>query len=330
MSQEVVAEDATAESVAGNITGADFANRRANQSRESIGVEPPESAETLEEESSSEEEEAEDVGGNAVDDVLSQLNLDDLTEDQLKELSKRLGSRALSRFGELTARAKSAEEALAMVPEDLEADNPYSDVGSLESLRKKAEEVESVIEWAEDILFESEHHDPGDNVTEVDGKSWTKAQVREALKNAKKSKSKFIPDQFKRLQQVEDAQRLMVELGRKAEEEFDWIKEKDSPIKRQFVELVSDKRLAKVFKDYPDLGAKLPYYLAHAVQNMNGVASKGKPRIKPPSPVASTAARPNRSDNTSKAVRELAGRFRSSGSKDDFIAMRTKQFESRR
>jgi hypothetical protein len=40
------------------------------------------------------------------EDVLSQLDLDDMSEADLRELSEKLGSRAVARFGELTAKRK--------------------------------------------------------------------------------------------------------------------------------------------------------------------------------------------------------------------------------
>ena len=44
-------------------------------------------------------------------DVLSQVtDLDNLSDSDLKDLSEKLGSRAVARFGELTAKRKAAEE----------------------------------------------------------------------------------------------------------------------------------------------------------------------------------------------------------------------------
>ena len=47
-------------------------------------------------------------------DVLSQVtDLDNLSDSELKDLSEKLGSRAVARFGELTAKRKAAEEKAA-------------------------------------------------------------------------------------------------------------------------------------------------------------------------------------------------------------------------
>ena len=120
-------------------------------------------------------------------DVLSQFNLDEMSEDEIKALSKALGSRAVDRFA--TERAKGAERLAEL--EDSLKDNPLSpkdvknnpfSINDISTLQEKANEINDAIEWAEDILFESDEYGPNAEVAEVEGKSMTKAEVRSALK----------------------------------------------------------------------------------------------------------------------------------------------------
>ena len=101
-----------------NLSVEDFAMRR-------IGQLTPEAEEPKEEEAGeTEEQETEEVTEEETeesveteeateeteesDNVLSQLDLDDMSEEDLRELADKLGSRAVARFGELTAKRKAA------------------------------------------------------------------------------------------------------------------------------------------------------------------------------------------------------------------------------
>ena len=145
MSDEIATEIAesvsenTAES--NNITADDFvANRLARlkeiseartEASESEEEEPEGETEVeAEEEETEEEVEAEEPEAEAEvesENVLSQLDLDEMSEDDLRELSEKLGSRAVARFGELTAKRKAAEERAAMLEAKLqEAPNAFT------------------------------------------------------------------------------------------------------------------------------------------------------------------------------------------------------------
>jgi hypothetical protein len=126
MTDEIETANAEADqsSVANNnLSVEDFAIRR-------LGQLNPEAEEPQDEEAeASEEQETDDVTQEETDesvdaeetdeeskdseDVLSQLDLDDMSEEDLRELADKLGSRAVARFGELTAKRKAAEERLA-------------------------------------------------------------------------------------------------------------------------------------------------------------------------------------------------------------------------
>jgi hypothetical protein len=154
------------------------------------------------------------------------------------------------------------------------------------------------------------------------------------LKNARKSRDLYLPDQLKKVQRNETAESLKKELGSKALKEFEWLKEEDNDTRKAFLSIAANKDLQKVYKQYPVLGAELPYMLAHAVDSMyarktvpsTATRKAGKPKINPPKSSVPSSAMPEQGQRkSSKVLQDLSSRFKQSGNKDDFISLRTKQ-----
>ena len=161
-----------------NLTPQAFANRRikqlqpeeevSEQVEETQTEEPVAEVQEQAQEEVQEEVTEETKETESTEDVLSQYNLDEMSEDDLKELSEKLGSRAVARFGELTAKRKAAEEKLAELQNQLKTkqdpldvkksieNNPYANLDSIEKIQDKAKEVNEIISWAEDKLFEAD------------------------------------------------------------------------------------------------------------------------------------------------------------------------------
>ena len=161
-------ENSTAEKT--NITAEYFAIQRLGQpTHEPEEQEAPEVEEEVADEIATEEvedteesdESTEDEESEAESDeqVLSQIDLDDMSEEELRELADKLGSRAVARFGELTAKRKAAEEKLQQIEAKLSAEqsnqlqpkqevknNPFDSVDTLEDLQAKATDASNVIE----------------------------------------------------------------------------------------------------------------------------------------------------------------------------------------
>jgi hypothetical protein len=91
-----------------NITASDFVTRRLGSTPEPEPAEEQSTEDEVQVENGTEQEET--PAEEPAEDVLSQLDLDDMSEADLRELSEKLGSRAVARFGELTAKRKAAEE----------------------------------------------------------------------------------------------------------------------------------------------------------------------------------------------------------------------------
>jgi len=249
-----------------NITPAQLAARRLNQSQPESQPEIQEEIQEQVEETEVEEpvaevtEEVEEVieeptEETQAEDVLSQYNLDEMSEEELEDLSKKLGSRAVARYGELTAKRKAAEEKLAELQRQMSEqkndilqskkpveNNPYSNLETVEALQDKAQEVNEIIGWAEDILFESDGYSADDVVTEVEGKEVTKAQVRKSLLQARKARDAFLPDQLNTLQQIENGKQLRSAFEEQAKQELTWLQGEDNDTRKQYEAMLSDKR----------------------------------------------------------------------------------------
>jgi hypothetical protein len=336
-----------------NITPAQLAARRLNQSQPEPQPEIQEEIQEQVEETEVEEpvaevtEEVEEVieeptEETQAEDVLSQYNLDEMSEEELEDLSKKLGSRAVARYGELTAKRKAAEEKLAELQKQMSEqkndilqskkpveNNPYSNLETVEALQDKAQEVNEIIGWAEDILFESDGYSADDVVTEVEGKEVTKAQVRKSLLQARKARDAFLPDQLNKLQQIENGKQLRSAFEEQAKQELSWLQGEDNDTRKQYESMLSDKRFIDLQdKVDPDISAQLPYLIAHAANSMYGrklIQDKPKVSITPPKTGATSAPNTSRAKKSTKALADLSSRFKDSGNEKDFIKLRTKQ-----
>lgn len=306
---------------------------------EASGAEAEEVQGTDTDESNEEQEteQSEESTEEDSDDVLSNIDLDDLSDDDLRELSEKLGSRAVARFGELTAKRKAAEAELeklksemqsTIAPQVQDSDNPYNHIDNLEDLQKVATEVEGVVEWAEDLIFNSDGYTADEVITEVEGKEMTKSDVRKYLQNARKAEKKFIPAQLQKIQKIESAKKSGETLMQKAKKEFEWMQEGDEVFDK-YNEMLSDERIKGLDQFNPELDAQLPYILAHAANSMYArkpvQSQTNSGRLTPPSSTPGAAKSEKTVSPKLKTMNNLSKQFKESGNKNDFIRLRTLQ-----
>lgn len=356
--------ESSEKSVATNITVSELAARRlgANQATKpteeveetaEVGEEAEVASDELEEteenvEESEESSDAETESEVSSEDVLSQIDLDEMSEEDLSELGKKLGSKAVERFGKLTAQRKAAEEELQKLRASLEADsndplkgtqqiknNPYGNIDTIEGIQKKADEVNNIVEWAEDVLFNADGYGPDDVVTEVEGKELTKADVRKSLLNARKSRDKFLPAQLNVIQSIEQGQKLRNDFENQAIHELSWLQGEDNDTRKQFQAMINDPRFVQLENSVaPDIAAQLTYLVAHAANSIYGrkpvAETKQSARLNPPKQPTGAGAQSERKANPKvKKVNEYKNRFSKTGSKSDFITLRTLQLQNR-
>ena len=338
-------ENSTAEEKT-NISAEDFAIQRLGQpAPEPEEEETPEAEEEVADEIATEEEEGSEESDEQ---VLSQIDLDEMSEEELRELADKLGSRAVARFGELTAKRKAAEEKLQQIEAKLSAEqnnplqpkkevknNPFSNVETLEDLQSKATDASNVIEWAEDIMFNADGYEADDVVTEVEGKEMTKADVRNALLQARKARDKFLPARLQEIQRVEQGKQMQEHLSAQAEAELPWMTGDDNDTRREYQAIMNDPRVDSLMANLPaDVKAQMPYLLAHAANSIYGrkevQSAKSKVRLNPSNTSTPNAAGSEKQvSRTNKSIKNLRTQFKQSGQKDDFITLRTLQLQNR-
>ena len=360
MTEEIATADAEAGKISvdkSNISVTDFAQRRIGelapgteqpQEKEAEEVIEQETEEVLEESVDTEEAETSEESPES-EDVLSQLDLDDMSEEDLRELADKLGSRAVARFGELTAKRKAAEEKLTQLearlkekPNPLETkkveNNPYGNLDTIEKLQQKAAEVDQVVEWAEDLIFESDGYGADDVVTEVEGKEWTKKDVRQSLLRARKAQKTFLPDQLSKVQLRADGEVLTKQFDSQAKQELSWLEGDDNDLRKQFEATVGDERFKKLKsvlkRESPDIAAQLDYWFAHATNSIHGRklvgVGKKSPTLNPPKTGNPASAQSEKGmGRTAKALKELEARFKETGNARDFAALRKLKMSNR-
>lgn len=283
-------------------------------------------------------------------DVLSKAktgNLDDLSAEELDQLAKLVGSKAVARFGELTAKRKAAEEraaaleaALARQNQGKEVepvkDNPFATIADPKELQSKTNEIKQVIDFAEEKLDEADGVLPDAVIAVVDGKEYTKRQLKETLRKARKARDEYLPDVSRRLALAEQSKQLRESLNVEMRKQLPWTEDEADERKKRYDAMVSDPRLKRIEEVAPEIAAQLPYLLAHASNSMYSrreIPLTEKVPVKPSPPEnPSSGAAVSRSPEgaRSRQEKDLRSQVASSGLKEDWLALRTAQLTKRK
>lgn len=287
----------------------------------------------------------------ATDDVLSKArsgNLDDLSEEELGQLAKSLGSRAVARFGELTAKRRQAEEEAAQLRAALAskekpaaepiANNPFASLKTSAELEAKAKEIKQSIDVLEEALDGADGLGAEDAVaTGPNGEAYTKKQIRERLRLARKARDEYLPDVAQRIVKRERAAAMRVALEADTRKALPWIEDEKDERTQRYKAMIGDERLKRIEEVEPEVAAQLPSLLAHSVNSMfarKEIAIESvKTRIppSPPSnPTGGNAASSKPDAATSKQLKELHDRAARTGKTSDWTSLRTQQLSKRK
>jgi hypothetical protein len=332
--------------VDGNVSMAEFADqllkrKQANEAEPEASTEetdePSDQTEEpteVTEETTAEESEDDTPSPQPSENVLLQkygIDLDNLSEEESRELAKSLNASAVKRFGRLTAQKKAllaenaelqaqAEQAqqtqTSETPEFLK-DNALHNVADEQALMKEVENLNTLIEWAEDGMEnEAQFDDDGNEFVLKDGdKTYTKAELRRIRSNAKKIIRKDAPARqaWIKERQASDQQALQT---------FEFLGDADSDDYKLFMQVKSNKLYKPLVEHLPNSN----FALALMVEGLNAVKArqkqKSKPAPKPKAPVASTEAGAARAKTPqaakTKAVETAYKKYEESGSMADY------------
>jgi hypothetical protein len=354
LTEEVISESSensveTETQADGNVSMAEFADqllkrKQANEAEPEATLETDEPAEETaeptevnEEISADDEVEVEDPSPPAEpSDVLSNkfnIDLDSLTEEESRELAKSLNASAIKRFGRLTAQKKAllAENAelqaqaqqaqqtqSSEVPEFLK-DNALHQIFDMQALTKEVEQMQTLIEWADEGLDnEVQYDDNGNEFVVKDGdKTYTKSDLRVIRANAKKILRKDAPARQKwineRSQSDQQALQTFQFLGEPESDDYKlFMQVKQSPLYKPMVEYLPNSNFA----------------LGLMIEGMKAVRTKqenaSKPKPKPKAPVASAeagASKPKTPQSKKlKSLQAAKAKFDKTGSMADYQA----------
>jgi hypothetical protein len=293
-----------------------------------------------------EEEESEDQSAEAPDeseeseppvqpsDVLSKfkdLDLDSLSEEESKELAKHLNASAIKRFGKLTAQkhALLAENQelqqqveQAPVPAEQPAflkDNALHNVTDVNALTKEVENLNTLIEWADEGMEnEVEYDDSGNEYVVKDGdKTYTKADLRRIKANAKKILRKDAPARQAWIKERQQSDQQAVQT-------FDFLSDGESEDYKMFMQVKASPLYKPLVEHLPNSNFALGLMVEglKAVKARQANAGQPKKLKKPTAPVASAeagASKP-RSEGSKhkKAVQAAHAKFEKSGNIADY------------
>ena len=330
----------------GNLTMADLASSLM-QKRQT------EETDTTEEESepvaqSTEDEELEDQSAEEPDesdeesdeppaqpsDVLSKfkdLDLDTLSEEESKELAKHLNASAIKRFGKLTAQKKAllaenqelqAQVEQAPVPTEQPAflkDNALHNVNDVNALAKEVENLNTLMEWADEGMEnEIEYDDAGNEYVVKDGdKTYTKADLKRIKANAKKILRKDAPARQKWIQERQQSDQQAVQT-------FEFLSDGESEDYQLFMQV----KQSPLYKPLVDHLPNSNFALGLMVEGLKAVKAKqanaGQPKKlkKPTAPVASAEAGASKprteGSKQKKAIQAAHAKFEKSGNIADY------------
>jgi len=278
-------------------------------------------------------------------DVLSKINLEGLSEEELSDLREKLIPGAEKRIHELTAKRKSAEENFAAYqaknpldqPEEIK-ENPFSDLESIEDLQGKFKESKQIFKWADDLLDDNGFANPDDVIYSEGNKEFTKAQIKKAKREADEAMELYLPNRLQAIQGKQQAEQIKTQLIEKAKADLDWMEDEDSEIYKKYNAELEGPMYQKLIESAPpEVAAYLPFVIAHAANSLHG-ADKPAPKKKeepvepeseeitpnemqtePPRSQHPAAAAPRKlSANRTKAIEELHQRYKKTGNPDDW------------
>ena len=331
----------------GNVSMAEFADQLL-KSRQAKEAEPEptesedepadETAEPTEslEDQSVEETEAEEETSEQTEpqDVLSKkfnIDLDSLSEEESRELAKSLNASAVKRFGRLTAQKKAllaenaelqaqAQQAQQPVSSELPEflkDNALHNVADEAALLKEVENLQTLIEWADEGMDnEAQYDDNGNEYVLKDGdKTYTKAELKRIQKNARKILRKDAPARQKWIKERSQSDQQAVQT-------FQFLGEPESDDYKLFMQV----KASPLYKPLVEYLPNSNFALGLMVEGIKAVqarqAEAGKPKPKPKAPVASAEAGSSRPKTPqakkNKEVDAAKRKYEASGSMVDY------------
>lgn len=293
-----------------NLSYAEFIAQRQRQTPEEPTEEPateePEEVEEIEAEESEEiETDTDEETESEAEETPQDFDLESLTPEQIRELAQKSKSRLLKDLGRFKGEAKVLRQELDALKQQQAKPLPnaipanqipeaFRSLQSLDEIAAKHAEMEKVAEDTDRILDDHEGYGP-DDVIELDGKEFTKRQIKQANRNARDAMTKFLPAMHREIALGEHLKAIEQQAQAAIPSEVPEVGDEESPAGKLFKQYVSDPIVDQFAKVVPDIRL----ILAHAARSKAlGSSFKSKaaagttPKAKvPESPLGAAAAR---------------------------------------
>lgn len=298
-----------------------------------------EETETEEVEETEEEETEDDEEEEEPEEQSDELDLTNLSDEQLDELAKRIPkSRTQKRIGKLVAQFKAAQARISVLESEEvrtspNPSNPFSHLMTRKEIADKRTELERVIDATDEILDENEDLLATD-IIEYQGKTFAKKEIRAANRNSRRALDKLLPAQLAEVESLENIKNARAETLKQVDEKFPEFADEDSSVAKGYRSMMENENVLALEKTNPKLWAEMPGILALAAIGLdlkvgnraklkNAVSAGTRPRPKvsgaPSSGVAGSSKRGPKNKNVAKQ------RFEESGSVDDLVNMLMEQ-----
>jgi hypothetical protein len=246
-----------------------------------------------------------------------------LDPEEIEAIGKELGSKAITRFGKLTARAKAAEEELARIksqaPQPI-ATEPVTSrflegVDSPEKLAAKVAELKKLGKETTRVLLDHEDFGSNDEI-QIGEKTITKKQLRALDLEVREALEEAVPykqAEFARMEMIE-AEQAKAEAQIKAQ--VTELADAESEVAKTYKGLTESDLFQRIYKAFPEAKPVLTILAAHGPKSF--LAKKAKapapvttgttPKAKPPGNPASVAGAPARTEPKAKDQERLLER----------------------
>ena len=300
---------------------------------EPVAEQPTEEEESEEQSAEAPDESEESEPPVQPSDVLSKFNvdLDSLSEEETKNLAKQLNASAIKRFGKLTAQKNAllaenqelqAQVEQAPVPAEQPAflkDNALHNVTDVNALTKEVENLNTLIEWADEGMEnEVEYDDAGNEYVVKDAdKTYTKADLRRIKANAKKILRKDAPAREAWIKERQSSDQQAVQT-------FDFLSDGESEDYKMFMQVKASPLYKPLVEHLPNSNFALGLMVEglKAVKARQANAGQPKKLKKPTAPVASAeagASKPrSEGSKLKKAIQAAHAKFEKSGNIADY------------
>ena len=274
-------------------------------------------------------EEVADSNEEDFSETVAGLDLDSLSEGEWQGIADHLNSRGADRIAglikerselrqKLEAEDTQQEDPLARPPDP--EDNPYREINTVEELQAKASEVDDMIEWADSLIEENDNTHSDSVVHEEDGKEYTLREIKGLRRNARKARTTHLKNRYEELQGLQQIEAQRMQARQIAENEFEWMKQEDSPIRQRWEGVMAHPGLQPLKSQFPELDL----VLAHAADSIHRseqrkqgkapTAKQARSRMRPPeNPGSGTAAPARQAPSAPAGLESLTQQFDSTG-----------------